>query len=163
MGLFNNNKEELTKARTAHQLEKGRLKSEIESLKAKVEVLNDNIKGVREERDHYKGLDIDRIKVEQANKQLKIDREDLEDEKKYVESKLARLEKRTARLEQEENDEYKKGYSDGLADGLRKAHDITREDRKYLTMIAMSTNQGKAIEASQKAISDGFERDTESK
>lgn len=157
------------KAKLVHKLEKGKLNKEITSLHAKIssreskiDVLESRIKDVEAERNYYKNLENDRDIIEREKKVIKIEKSDLEEDRKELEHREQRMSKRVARLEAEENDEYKKGYSDGLADGLRKAHDITREDRKYMTMIAMSTNQSKAIETSVKALEGGFNDGTNS-
>ena len=155
-------KKELENIKLTKRLEKGRLEKEISELKSKSELLESQKADLDQALSYYKGLENDREKIEKDKKKLRLDKQDAEDMAEELNRKEARLKKRLDRLEAEENDEYKKGYSDGLADGLRKAHDITREDRKYLTMIAMSTNQSEAIKTSQKAISDGFERNTES-
>jgi chromosome segregation ATPase len=174
MGLFSKPKpvaaskpkiDAVEKVKLTSRLQQGKLKTEITNLKReitkgnnKIEQLNHQLTEVTESREFYKGLDNDRVLIDSQKKALQVEQEDLEEDKKLLAHRSDRLEKRAKRLEEEENDEYKKGYSDGLADGLRKAHDITREDRKYLTMIAMSTNQSEAIKTSQKALEGGFER-----
>lgn len=166
MGFFNKPvvaDKELEDAKLVARLEKGRLTKEISSkekevdkLQSKVELVESKLTDMTESRDYYQKLENDREAIESEKKIVRIEREDLAEDKQLYEHRSGRLTKREARLEEEENDEYKKGYSDGLADGLRKAHDITREDRKYLTMIAMSTNQSEAIKTSQKALEGGF-------
>lgn len=163
-------KEVKEKLEVKYRLDKGKLNKEITTkdtiiskLESKIEVLQSDIKGVKEERDYYKGLEVDRVKLLQDKKQLVIEKEDLDEEIKLYVRRNERLDKKEQRLSELENDEYKKGYADGLADGLRKAHDITREDRKYMTMIAMSTNQSKAIETSMKALESGYGNSEDSK
>lgn len=172
MGLFNTiSKEKSDKrvddAKLVHRLEKGRLEKEIrdkeiinDRLTSKTELLQSKIDDIEKERDYFKGLENDRDAIEREKKFNTTAKADIEDDKKELEHREERMKKRAERLETEENDEYKKGYSDGLADGLRKAHDITREDRKYLTMIAMSTNQSGAIKEAQKALGGGFKDDS---
>lgn len=170
MGLFNNNQElekKVNDLKLTKRLERGKYEKEltlkdkeISKLESKVELVTQQLEDMKKSRDYFQGLKNDRDEIERNKKVLKIEKEDLEEDKKLYEHRLARLSKRESRLEVEENDEYKKGYSDGLADGLRKAHDITREDRKYLTMIAMSTNQSEAIKTSQKALEGGFKDDS---
>lgn len=169
MGLFDKKvtQVELENVRVGHRLAEGKLKKEIATKEAlvghrdsKIELLEAKITDLETQRDYFKGLENDREKLEAEKKVIKIDREDLTEDKKLYEHRLERFKKREAELEETENGEYKKGYSDGLADGLRKAHDITREDRKYLTMIAMSTNQSEAIKTSQKALEGGFKDDS---
>ncbi len=171
MGLFGKqNTEEIEKVKLTSKLQEGKLKKEISTkdaqvsrLESKIEILKSDVEGLKEERDYFKGLEVDREVVERGKKKLALDKQDLEDELEQLTRREKRILKRSERLEAEENDEYKKGYSDGLADGLRKAHDITREDRKYMTMIAMSTNQSEAIKTSVKALEGGFSDDSNSK
>lgn len=170
MGIFNNNKElekKVEDLKLTKRLEKGRLDKEaaskdkeISKLESKVELVTQQLEDMQESRDYFQGLENDRDAIERQKKVLKIEKEDLEEDKKLYEHRKERFEKRATELEETENNEYKKGYSDGLADGLRKAHDITREDRKYLTMIAMSTNQSAAINTSMKALEGGFKDDS---
>ena len=165
MGLFGNKELEkkvsdleLTKKLTKgkHVKELSEKERKVARLTSRVELLEQKLKDSQEETYYYKSLDNDREQIIKDKKALAADKEDLDEEVKLYVRRTERLEKREKRLTEEENDEYKKGYSDGLADGLRKAHDITREDRKYMTMIAMSTNQSEAIKTSVKALEGGF-------
>lgn len=169
MNIFKQDNTELENLRLTSRLEKGRLKSEntkkdsmIASLESKVDLLKTELEDVKKEKDYFVKLETDAAAIEQGKKQLSLDKEDFEYDKKLYERKNARLEKEAEALSEEKNVSYKSGYSDGLADGLRKAHDITREDRKYLTMIAMATNSSEAIKQSKLALGDGHESDTES-
>lgn len=138
------------------RLENGKLQKENNRLESKLGILESKLEDADETINYLKKLDHDVEKVEKEKKTLRLDRIDLEDFETELSRKEDRINKKLAIIQQEENYSYKNGYSDGLADGLRKAHDITREDRKYMTMIAMSTNQSKAIESSVKAINSGI-------
>lgn len=172
MGIFGNvTREELENTKVGHRLEKGRLKKELSTHKAKIEKLESRLESeqhvseakisdLEKERDYYKSLENDRDKIEAEKRVIKVEKEDLAEDRKLYNHRTERLKKRETELGEEDNAQYKNGYSDGLADGLRKAHDITREDRKFLTMIAMSTNQSKAIEVSQKAMGEAYKDDS---
>lgn len=160
--------ERIEKQKLVHRLEMGKVKAELTranskagQLETKLELKDVEIEKLTESLKFYQKLENDREAIDAEKRVIAIEHKDLIEDQKELAHRTERLTKREERLEELENDEYKKGYSDGLADGLRKAHDITREDRKYMTMIAMSTNQSKAIESSVKALEGGF-NDSES-
>jgi flagellar biosynthesis/type III secretory pathway protein FliH len=177
MGLFNNNAQLEKKVKDLElvkQLDKGKhdkaladRDNRVSKLESKVELLKSEKDNVEEKLNFYVSLEFDQAQIESDKKKLRTEKEDHAEDVALFEHKRTRLEKRFAdfesELEKEESDQFKRGYSDGLADGLRKAHDITREDRKYMTMIAMSTNQSKAIETSVKALESGFKDDSNTK
>ena len=154
------------KLKLVHRLALGKVKKELAEANIKVGELEGKLSikdaekaKVQESLDFYKGLENDRESIDSQKRVLKVVQEDLAEDKKLLEHRTERLSKREKVLEEDENAEYKKGYSDGLADGLRKAHDITREDRKMLTMIAVSTNQSGAIKESAKLLEDVYKDD----
>lgn len=57
--------------------------------------------------------------------------------KDTLDEKEARLKTREAKLGTEEDKRYKEGYADGVADGVRKISEITKDDRKQAMQIAM--------------------------
>lgn len=61
----------------------------------------------------------------------------LEAKKDGLDTREAKLKDRAARLAEEEAGEYKKGYADGVADGVRKISEITQGDRDNAMKIAM--------------------------
>ena len=52
--------------------------------------------------------------------------------------------------------DYKKGYADGISDGLRKIHEITAEDRNNLAKIAMISAGSHTTIENMKEINNEF-------
>lgn len=189
MGLFNSvdkeklekmeaeHKKELKNLRLRHRLVTGRLRKQVVTRDATIEKLEHKLATVKDisdqkladlekQRDYYQELEINADAVEKSMREVKLAKVDLKADQDELFHREERLKRRFSLLEEEENQQYKAGYSDGLADGLRKAHDITREDRKYLTMIAMSTNQSNAIKEASKLLKEGgddYKADSKSK
>lgn len=91
-------------------------KRQIERLEAKIEVLE-------EERDNVREV----VKKSMENEDLAA----------VLAAKKEGLDKREAKLADEEDAKSKASYADGLADGLRKAHEITQKDRENAMKVAM--------------------------
>lgn len=173
--------EAVNKAKIAHRLEKGRLTKEIANKQANItrlksmaeakaaeheginQVKNAKITALEKELKYHEGIAKDEEELRKRQHTMKIAEEGFKEDKEIHDARVKRLGERQKRLGEEENDEYKKGYSDGVADGLRRAHDITREDRKMLTMIAMSTNKSEAIAETGKLLKDGTDFSDEPK
>lgn len=85
-------------------------------------------------------LECERDDVHSVMRQ-KLDQEDtalvLDQKKKALDARESRLNERSDVIDSEEEANYVKGYADGIADGLRKVHEITAEDRNNLSKIAM--------------------------
>lgn len=96
---------------------------EVQKLEAKLDILEQEREDVREV-----------VKQE-------IDNEDLAAvlaaKKEAMDRKEAKLKDREARIGQEEEGEYKRGYADGVADGVRKINEITASDREGAMKVAM--------------------------
>ena len=61
----------------------------------------------------------------------------LEAKQEGLDRKEAKLKDRETRIGVEEDGEYKHGYADGVADGVRKISEITQKDRDGAMKIAM--------------------------
>lgn len=96
---------------------------EIEVLEAKVEVLEEEREEVR---------DVVKQKID-ADDQLAL----LQSKKESIDKRTALLNDREAKIGSKEEGEYKKGYADGVADGVRKINEITQKDRDNAMKVAM--------------------------
>lgn len=96
---------------------------QIERLEAKIEVLE-------EERDDVREV----VKKSMENEDLAAV---LTAKKEGLDKREAKLKDREAKLADEEDAKSKASYADGLADGLRKAHEITQKDRENAMKVAM--------------------------
>lgn len=95
----------------------------IANLNAKVEVLEEAADEVR-----------DVVKQSIENEDAKAV---LEATKESQDAREARLKAREAKIGDEEEGEYKRGYADGVADGVRKINEITAKDRENAMKVAM--------------------------
>lgn len=111
--------------RDIQRYEKEAIKAKDELEKATVE-----LEALREARSDMRN-------VRKVELELEIKQDDVSAKEKLVDAKQKRLDSRLADLEKEQGDEYKKGYSDGVADGLRKVGELTEQDRNNMTKIAM--------------------------
>lgn len=57
--------------------------------------------------------------------------------KKGLDKRESNIAERLRAVEEEETNKYQEGYADGVADGLRKAHEITEKDRENAIKVAM--------------------------
>ena len=96
---------------------------QIERLEAKIEVLE-------EERDDVREV----VKKSMENEDLTAV---LTAKKEGLDKREAKLKDRESKLADEEDAKSKASYADGLADGLRKAHEITQKDRENAMKVAM--------------------------
>lgn len=89
--------------------------------------------------------EIDILNKERKNaRDLTAERIQLEDREAELESKEESLERRTealndreAKIGDKEEGQYKTGYADGVADGVRKINEITAQDRENAMKVAM--------------------------
>ena len=109
---------------------KERLSDLDESSNNKINKLNDIIDVYEEERDEAR--EVVKAQIENADTEAS-----LEAVKEAQDRREAALKDRAARLEEAEAGEYKKGYADGVADGVRKISEITQKDRDGAMKIAM--------------------------
>lgn len=110
-----NSKKEVTEVKKAHKKELAVLNKQITDLEAENKVLNQ--------------LQNDAVEV-------RVNSLENEEERKVLKQKELNLDKRTKALEKKETAEYKSGYQDGVADGLRKGYDLTASDRQNMASIA---------------------------
>lgn len=96
---------------------------QIERLEAKIEVLE-------EERDEVREIEKQSLKNADTVAILKAKEESLDKREKS-------LDKREEKLADAEETKKMAAYADGLADGLRKAHEITEKDRENALKVAM--------------------------
>ena len=119
--------------------------------KKKIEELEDRIENIQETNKDLKRklervtaerdvLEDDRDKVREVV-ELEMRLTDLQAEldtrKELLDERLANVKTREAGADSKDGDNYKKGYADGVADGVRKIHEITQEDRNNAMKIAM--------------------------
>lgn len=106
------------------------LKDGKENLERRLERANAKTKVLQEDRD-----DVHEV---MRQKMLNADeRTALKTAREILDNRVKELEKREKVIDSKEEGNYKKGYADGVSDGLRKIHEITAEDRQNLTKIAM--------------------------
>ena len=155
--------------KAGNRMQRGKLKAELDrkddliaELESRLESSDAENERLLEKVDYFQSQEVDVHWIEQEKRKLKVRADDIKEHEDFLANREKKLRANRAALEEDENQEYKKGYADGLADGLRKAHEITREDRKMMTMIAMSTNQGAAINEAAK-ISRQLEEPTDAK
>jgi hypothetical protein len=172
MGIFSSVEVEelenqLDNQKAGHRLEVGRLKKElgrkqgeIHELEAEIGTYESQIRAAEDKINYYEGLERDEAYIIAEKKRLSNAKDLLAEDEKLLRSREERLTNKRIELEEEENYQFKRGYSDGLADGLRKAHEITAEDRKMLATIALATNQSEAIKEA-KLISKQLEAPSE--
>lgn len=99
------------------------LKEDLKRTKTQVSVLE-------EEREEHREMYLLKLANEDVSRALDARRDSLRKDEK-------RIEEAEANLANAEEGNYKKGYADGVADGLRKVHEITAEDRENAMKIAM--------------------------
>lgn len=103
--------------------DKARIQEMLDEADEKIEVLEDRVDESRE---------IAKKEIELGDKEALLTAL-----KEGLDTKEAKLKEREARLLEEEDIKDKAAYADGLADGLRKAHEITEKDRENAMKIAM--------------------------
>lgn len=106
------------------------LKVSHKELQDKINRLRTQVKVLEEEREEHRDMVL-----------LKLANEDetalLDAQKEQIRKAQERLEESESLLAEAEEGNYKKGYADGIADGLRKVHEITAKDREDAMKIAM--------------------------
>lgn len=114
------NIEELTELHEDELKDKNR---KIERLEAEVEVY---------EEDRENARDLIKAEIKNADQVAALD-----SRKESLDEREASIKDREAKLLDKEDRAQKASYADGLADGLRKAHEITEKDRENAMKIAM--------------------------
>lgn len=102
---------------------------ELRQTNRKINKLKKEVVALEEDRDDV--AEVAKMKVEAVNDQNMADMS-LEVVKKREE----KVKEREDNIGSEEESNYKKGYADGVADGLRKINEITQEDRKEMFKVA---------------------------
>lgn len=131
MNLFKKKPEVNEESRTA-QLERANKKKSAENkeLREELDSAKTRISVLEKEREDVRKVEVQRLKNEDKEALLLAEAEIIAGRKK-------RLDQREAELDNEENKLKKVSFADGMAEGLRKAHDITKEDRKDAMKVAM--------------------------
>lgn len=88
------------------------------------------IEVLEEQRDETREVVKQKIQNEDLNAVLQARQATLEEQ-------TARLKTREEKIGNEEEGEYKRGYADGVADGVRKINEITQKDRDNAMKVAM--------------------------
>ncbi len=114
--------------------------------------------------------------LSKANTELEVLREDKEEARDVLKAKIEAedltsilaktkqlqdkreeaLNKRAEEIDSEEEANYVKGYADGIADGLRKVHEMTEKDRDNLAKVAMVAAASHTDIATMKEINSEF-------
>jgi len=136
--------------------------------------------GRDESRRKVKDLELKQVdltdKLEKSNAELKVLREDKQNTREVLKAKIETedlasalsktkelqdkrekaLNERAEKIDSEEEANYVKGYADGVADGLRKVHEITEKDRDNLAKVAMVAAASHTDIATMKEINSEF-------
>jgi len=96
----------------------------------KIEQLEATIEVLQEDRDNVR--DVAKKEMENDDRAALLDAK-----KEGLDKRAAAIKAREAELDTEEEAKNTSHYADGLADGLRKAHEITQKDRENSMKIAM--------------------------
>lgn len=123
------------KSEQAYEVEE--LEEKVESQKAQIKELNRKLKRQATE---IEALEEDRDEVAEVVKQ-KLENDNtvviLEAKKEALDRLDKELKDRESKVGKKEDGEYKKGYADGVADGVRKINEITAVDRENAMKVAM--------------------------
>lgn len=101
-----------------------------EDTNRKIEGLETKIDVLESERDDVRGV----VNLEVHLKDLESS---LDQRKSDLDERTAKLKTRESNIDSKEETNYKKGYADGVADGVRKVSEITAKDRENAMKIAM--------------------------
>ena len=112
-----------------YALERSSSRREAE-LESHIDILEDLNAALEDERTEYQATVAQRLENEDLKSQLKA-------QKGILGSREAALGEREALIGSKEEGNYKKGYADGLSDGLRKIGEITQKDRDNAMKIAL--------------------------
>lgn len=104
-------------------------KQEVKELTKSIESQEKYLAEARQEIKVLESLNNDAI----ATKTLKLK---LDEDEKLLKQREENVENKEEAKENEESAQYKHGYEDGVADGLRKGYDLTAQDRQNLSSIA---------------------------
>lgn len=128
--LFKSQVENLERAVSNREREIRKLDDRIAHLEEENERKNARIEVLQDERDE----------VREIAKQQMINEDNLailESRKATLDERESKLKDQESKLSDKEESNYKKGYADGVADGVRKISEITQEDRNNAMKIAM--------------------------
>lgn len=105
------------------QAENKTLTKKVKNLEAEIETLN-------KERADTRELAKQRIELEDRETEIEAVEESLE-------RRAEKLDERESKIGDKEEGQYKTGYADGVADGVRKINEITAQDRENAMKVAM--------------------------
>lgn len=103
---------------------------QVDKLNRTVEKLEATVETYEADRDEAREV----VKAQMEAEDMKVM---LETKKEGLDRREAKLKDREARLGEEEEGEYKRGYTDGMADGVRKISEVTAQDRENAMKVAM--------------------------
>lgn len=132
----------------------GRKNENIEALNIKITSRDESIRSLLEFKSAHEKTLKKQIELDSRQATIEANEQSVKDREKDFETagkKIAEIEKRN----------YESGYQDGVADGLRKVHEITAEDRRMVMQVAALSAASHSDGATQeiaKEIVKGFNR-----
>lgn len=174
--MFGNNKVEVENLKTGHKLATAKLKEENKRLKETLEDLKDF--KTTSDREHNRVVSKKNARIDELDQEVKVLADnahtftdnlkfeaELATRETVLEAKETQFDTFQEELKKANDDsvvraekEYKTGYSDGLADGIRKVHEITAEDRKQAMQVAALAASSHTPAAAEK-VADGIRSD----
>lgn len=118
-----NRDDQIAELKENHELALKKKNREIERLEAEVEVY---------ENDREEARELIKTSIKNEDQAAALDAR-----KESLDTREAAVKDKEAKLASKEDAAVKTSYADGLADGLRKAHEITEKDRENAMKIAM--------------------------
>ena len=118
-----NRDEQITELKDQQAVELKKKNREIERLETEVEVY---------EADREEARELIKTGIKNEDQKAALDAR-----KEQLDAKESTLRSRESNIDSKEETNYKKGYADGIADGLRKISEITQGDRDNAMKIAM--------------------------
>ena len=125
-------------------------KEYVEDATASAKRLETKLEVLEEERDEVRDV----VKQQLDNDDMKIV---LEQRKEALDLREAQLTDRESKIGSKEEGEYKHGYADGVADGVRKISDITQKDRDNAMKVAMVSASSHTPVANLKEINNAHQ------
>ena len=123
-------------------------KAELKALTKKNKELQTEVEVLNNDRDDVREVISLRMEIDDKEAALSTMKE-LQDKRE------AKLKDRENRLGTEEDKQYKEGYADGVADGVRKINEITAKDRENAMKVAMVAAASHSTPEVIKELNDG--------
>ena len=120
-----NRDDQIAELKEKHDAELARERRKIERLEDQVEVF---------ESDREEARDLIKGEIRNADQKAALDAR-----KESLDARDASIRDREGKIDSKEESNYKKGYADGIADGLRKISEVTAKDREAAMKVAMVT------------------------